>query len=275
MDTTQETIEGQIGSTVSIMEVSRKANRDKMKQEIRAGQNIKEIMETLFASLAAKLDGWRKGMQADQEATKTMDLKGNPDEMESESEHREAPKEDAIVKPVKGWKKLHRGRKLAAGRCGEPKEIIRGDCGSGRKLAAACRKVSSSPRVAWRKGNIVRNKWTTAKDERGIWRVGMLRERVQMCHEGRKSVKELGGRRPLCLRKEMTAANGIGRWNSGQHSQPGSGGTLKNTLHQIFRGKIAKQVVGTSSRLWQIRNWRVWRAQPPPKRKENLLAALP
>jgi hypothetical protein len=37
-----------------------------MKQEIRAGQeHIREIMETQFASLAAKLDGWRKEMQAD------------------------------------------------------------------------------------------------------------------------------------------------------------------------------------------------------------------
>jgi hypothetical protein len=32
-------------------------------------------------------------------------LKGNPEEMECESEHQEVHKEDAIVKLVKGWKK--------------------------------------------------------------------------------------------------------------------------------------------------------------------------
>jgi hypothetical protein len=35
--------------------------------------------------------------------------------LESESEHREVPNEDAVVKPVRGWKKRHRGRKQAAG----------------------------------------------------------------------------------------------------------------------------------------------------------------
>jgi hypothetical protein len=41
--------------------------------------------------------------------SKTTDLKANPEEMEPESEHREVLKEDAIVKPVRGWKKRHRG----------------------------------------------------------------------------------------------------------------------------------------------------------------------
>jgi hypothetical protein len=63
--------------------------------------------------------------------------------MESEEKHQEAPKENAIVKQVKGRKKRHRGRKPAAGRCGEPKELTLSVCGSGKKLAAACRKVSA------------------------------------------------------------------------------------------------------------------------------------
>jgi hypothetical protein len=41
-------------------------------------------METEFASLAAKLDVWWKEMQAYREASKTTDLKANPEEMESE-----------------------------------------------------------------------------------------------------------------------------------------------------------------------------------------------
>jgi hypothetical protein len=64
------------------------------------------------------------------------------EKMESESEHQEVPKKDAVGKPVKGLKKQHRGQKQSAERHGEPKELIRGDSGSQRKLAAACRKVS-------------------------------------------------------------------------------------------------------------------------------------
>jgi hypothetical protein len=39
-------------------------------------------MEIQFASLAAKLDGWRKEMQADREASRITDLKANPEEVE-------------------------------------------------------------------------------------------------------------------------------------------------------------------------------------------------
>jgi hypothetical protein len=81
--------------------------------------------------------------------------------LESESEHREVPNEDAVVKLVRGRKKRHRGRKQAAGQRGELEELNRGDCGS-QKLAAACRKVSRRATVAWRKRNIFRKSWTQA-----------------------------------------------------------------------------------------------------------------
>jgi hypothetical protein len=64
--------------------------------------------------------------------------------------------EDNVVKPVGGWKKQHRGQHLAAVQRGEPKELTQGDCGSRRKFAATCRKVSSYAAVAWRKGNVFR-----------------------------------------------------------------------------------------------------------------------
>jgi hypothetical protein len=79
-------------------------------------------METQFVSLAAKLDGRRKEMQDYREASKITDFKANSEEIESESEYREVPKEDAVGKPVKGRKKQHKGRKQAAGRHGGPKE---------------------------------------------------------------------------------------------------------------------------------------------------------
>jgi hypothetical protein len=160
----QESMERQIGSLVSIMEATRKTCRDEIKQGIRAGQeHVKEIMEIQSGSLAAKLDGCRKLMQADREARKTTDLKADPEEMETETEQWEVPKDRAAVKPVGGLRKRHRGRKLAAGRRGEPEELTRGDCGSGWKLAASGRKVSRRARVAWRNMHIIRNKWTRAQ----------------------------------------------------------------------------------------------------------------
>jgi hypothetical protein len=81
-------------------------------------------------------------------------------------EHREVPTEDAVVKTVKGWKKWHRGQKLAAGQRREPKELTRGDCRSQRKWAAACRKVSRHARVAWCKRNVFRK--IEAQENRGL-----------------------------------------------------------------------------------------------------------
>jgi hypothetical protein len=54
-------------------------------------------------------------MKTNQGKMEAMDLKGNPEEMEYESEHRGFPKENAVGKPIKGWKKRHRGWKQAAG----------------------------------------------------------------------------------------------------------------------------------------------------------------
>jgi hypothetical protein len=70
-------------------------------------------------------------------------------ELESIAMHREVLMKDAAVKPVKGRKKRYRGQHLAAERRREPKELTQGDCGSWRKLAATCRKVSRCAAVAW------------------------------------------------------------------------------------------------------------------------------
>jgi hypothetical protein len=88
--------------------------------------------------------------------TDTEKIQPNPRIMQSVAEHQEVLKEDAVMKTVEGWKQQHRGQKLAAGRRGGPKELTRGDCGSQRKLAAACRKVSRHATVAWRKRRIFR-----------------------------------------------------------------------------------------------------------------------
>jgi hypothetical protein len=60
------------------------------------------------------------------------------------------------VKSSGRTKKRHRGRHLAEGRRGEPKELTRGDCGSRRKLIAVWRKVFRFAAVALCKGNFFR-----------------------------------------------------------------------------------------------------------------------
>jgi hypothetical protein len=84
----------------------------------------------------------------------------NLEDMESEVDHREVPTKETAVKFSGTMKKQHRGQHLAAGQCGEPKQLTRGDCGSWRKLAATCRKVSRHAAVAQCKGNIFRKIWT-------------------------------------------------------------------------------------------------------------------
>jgi hypothetical protein len=62
---------------------------------------------------------------ASQEATEANTEKTEPDSemMQSIAKHHYTPKEDAVVKQVKGWNKRHRGRKPAAERRGEPNEL--------------------------------------------------------------------------------------------------------------------------------------------------------
>jgi hypothetical protein len=43
--------------------------------------------------------------------------------------------------------------------------------------------------------------------------------------------------------------------------------TLNKNLYEIFRERIAKQVVRTPSGLRRIKKWALWRGRPPPKRK--------
>jgi hypothetical protein len=133
---------------------SQKNRQRRNETKIKAGQeHVKEIMETEFCSLVAKVDGWRKQMHVDREADKTVDLKTNPKEMVFETEQWEVPKDRAAVKPVGGLRKRHRGRMPAAGRRGKPKELSREDCVSARNLAAACRNVSCRTAVARLKKN--------------------------------------------------------------------------------------------------------------------------
>jgi hypothetical protein len=94
--------------------------------------------------MEAKLNACRKETVACQVKTEANPgtTETNPAMIQSKVEHREVPMEEAAGKSSEIRKKRHRGRYLAAGRCGKPKELTQGGCGSRGKLAATCRKVS-------------------------------------------------------------------------------------------------------------------------------------
>jgi hypothetical protein len=151
----------------------------------------------------------RKETAVSQEATEAEKTEPDRAMMQSVADHQVAPKEHAAVETGKLLKKRRRGRKPAAERRGEPKELTRRDCGSGRSWlppAGRCpavqqwhggkgtsldklrpRKIVDRARTKddplCRRG-VVRKGCTRAKDERVTQRVERLRENLRMHHEG-------------------------------------------------------------------------------------------
>jgi hypothetical protein len=131
------------------MMVRMDANQERMnaslREEILSGQA--EMRSIVNACIADVKDDLRETMSCQVTTEAFLDSKElNPEDMECELGYQEVPAEEAAVKSSGTMKKRHRGRKQAAGRRGEPKELSRGDCGPRRKLATACRTVSRRAR---------------------------------------------------------------------------------------------------------------------------------
>jgi hypothetical protein len=121
------------------------ANAKSMREDIKCGQA--EMRSLLDACIANTKVAWKKTIACQEVMGANPEkYEHDPGKMQSVEEHQEIPKEDAVVKPFKGRKK----------RRGEPNELTQGDCGSGKKLAAACKKTSRHATVAWRKRNVRR-----------------------------------------------------------------------------------------------------------------------
>jgi hypothetical protein len=132
-------------------------------------------------------------------------------------------------------KKRYRGRRLAAGRRREPKELIRGDCGSRRKLAAAYRKVSYRAAVARLKGNIFRV----------IRTQGNFGPRKELA-AGTKKTKKPSTRLQMLLKTKRTS---------------------EKFERKAFGLEFVKRATGMPSGLWRgrttsewkIKDWALWR----------------
>jgi hypothetical protein len=108
--------------------------------------------------MMAMVDAHHERMMACLGKTEADTEKTEPDPgmMQSTEEHQEMTKGEAAVMPVGESRKRHRVRSLAAERRQKRKERTRGNRGSRRKSAVACRKASRCVRVTWHRKSVVR-----------------------------------------------------------------------------------------------------------------------
>jgi hypothetical protein len=152
-------------------------------------EDLKKTMEEILAKMEKRMTATQT--KTDGKLTETIEktlTEPSQEMMQSAEEHQEVPREEAAVIPGRGRKRRHRGRKQAAGRRGEPKEPTRGDHGSRKKLAAACRKASRCATVAWRRRNVFRKSWTHGNC--GLRKeVTASRKKVTRCARHRRNVQ--------------------------------------------------------------------------------------
>jgi hypothetical protein len=174
------------------MDADREEMKARMDANTKATLATKEAMKTMQENIQENLKKTMEETMTMNQAKTDVKLKEltEPREemMQSAEEHQEVPRENAVVIPVRGRKRRRRGRKKAAGRRGEPKELNRGDCGSWKELAAACRKASRRATVAWRKRNVFRKSWTCGYC--GLQKeVTASRKKVTRCARHRRKVR--------------------------------------------------------------------------------------
>jgi hypothetical protein len=162
------------------------------------------------------------------------EMKAYPEEIESEAEHREVPKEHAAVETRKALNKWHRGWNLAAEFCHKPKDV------SWRKLSATCRGTTHRAKVAWCKRNVI-GKNRTGDVVRGTWKRQMFGRRHQPKLERKNGTRNQGLRQQLRSKWKFTK-------------------TFKKTTGLEIVKQIARSTVG----LRKIKDWTLWRGWPPP-----------
>jgi hypothetical protein len=104
--------------------------------------------------------------------------------------------------------------------------------------------------VAWRKKNLTRNIQIQESRESPK---EFAAARMRKSPEGNDGIRHRDVKELPRLRKERSMTNDIKGWSAGQQSYLGKGGTLKLNLYEIFRGILAKQIVGTPSGLRKMK----------------------
>jgi hypothetical protein len=193
-----------------------------------------------------------------------MKTEPDPGKMQSVDEHQEIPEEDAAVMPVGGLKKRRRDWNLAAGRRQKPKGRIQANCESRRRLTVAGKKMTHHATVAWSKRNVFRR----------IGTQGNCGPRSKLTAAGLKMTHHatVAWPREKFVRKDCTinqTEQETSKRRNDEKRRQQLRPRIEKMLYEIFRGRIAKQVVRTPNGLQKIRKWTLWRGQPPPKRKKR------
>jgi hypothetical protein len=121
---------------------------------------------------------------------------------------------------------------------------------------------------------MIRNKWIIAKDERGIRRVRMLKERAQTYHEGRKGVKDLGGGQPRYRKKLRQKSMGNVNGTLQEDHRAGVCEASNRDVRRVAEDGELDLVEGSTPSGAEIKDWALWRGRPPPKQKKNPLATF-
>jgi hypothetical protein len=162
--------------------------------------------------------------------------------------HEEVPKEGTTVKTVRALKKWYGDRHLAVRHCWEPKKRTQGDGGSRKKLAAARRGMTHHAVPA---------------PGKGYSHQGPGRDVLQGAPKGQTIGKK--------CRAQLECVNGIRDQNLKEQLRLREDRTSGRIFRKTAELEIAKQLVGTSTRLWKMSVRALWRGQPPPKRKKGPL----
>jgi hypothetical protein len=85
-------------------------------------------------------------------------LEADPEEIESEAEHAEVPKEEATVENFWALQEQYRDRHLAVRRRGQPKKRTQGNGVSRKKLAVTPGRLTRRAIRARRKGQLSRSR---------------------------------------------------------------------------------------------------------------------
>jgi hypothetical protein len=106
-------MEANLGEKEAVAEGQENSNEEVAIHTLESFRNERTVCQEATEANPEKMEPIYRAI-AILEKMEDTDLKANPEEIESESERRKFRKEEAVVKPVKGRKKRHRDRHLAA-----------------------------------------------------------------------------------------------------------------------------------------------------------------
>jgi hypothetical protein len=233
----------------------------------------------------AMVDAYHERMMACLGKTGANTEKTEPDPgmMQSTDAHQEIPKGEAAVMPVGELRKRRRVRSLAAEHNQKRKEGTRGNRGSRRKSAAACRKVSRCARVPWHRKSVVRKIGTQENcgprkefAAAGIkaTRCAKVARRKGHSHEGpsiqrerRKTQTRIkfarASRKGRMLRMRqlmrLEGTNGTSNQDFKEQLRLGNERTTSRIYRKTIRLEIVKRALRISSGMRKVTDWTLWR----------------